>query len=128
LKLSAIAKTAGVTNEDKLRSAASRTHRGACRWVWRLDVESFNQLRQSGLGGQIISTPATVLAFATAASYPSARDLFGRRLGLARITGRLGSGNYLVHPADEAQQMWLRVPALLMFPCEVCRATDEQQI
>src|SRR5215472_13105425 len=75
-----------------------------------------------------MACPATVLVPATAASYPSALDLFRRRLGRRRAAGCLRRGSYPREPADRAQQMRPFVSTLVMLPHEVSRASDEQYI
>jgi hypothetical protein len=49
-----------------------------------------------------------------------------RRLCRTRASGRLGG--YLVQPAAQAQHVRPLVPALLVLPRDVRRATDKQQV
>jgi hypothetical protein len=47
-----------------------------------------------------------------------------RRLGRARPGGRLGGRGYLIQPAQRAQHVRPSVPALLVLPQEVGRASN----
>jgi hypothetical protein len=51
-----------------------------------------------------------------------------RRRGRTRVIGRLGGWGYLVHPADQAQDVRPFVPTLLVLRREPRRTSDKQHV